>query len=286
MFLWAICFPFITVGLEYAPPLLFGSLRALIAGGSLLYLAYLLGRDRPRGLRVWCDLTLVGITATSVGFWGMFNAGGILAPGIATVLTNTQPLIAAVLGYYLLKEVLKSKGLVGLILGFLGIIVICIGSLITDNAITVRGVVYVLIGTIGIAISNVILKRIAGQVDVLSAMGWQLFIGAVPLGLLGLALEEAHSIQWGWSFIVNLLVLSLVGTSLVFVLWFWVLQHAPLYQLNSYTFLTPIFGMGLGVVFFDETVSALQLSGILMSFYGIWLVNQKNVSSESAAPSR
>ena len=39
MFLWAVCFPLITVGLELAPHLAFATLRALIAGGA---------PDRPR----------------------------------------------------------------------------------------------------------------------------------------------------------------------------------------------------------------------------------------------
>jgi hypothetical protein len=38
-----------------------------------------------------------------MGFSGMFLAGGLVSPGLATVLANIQPLIATVLGYFVLN---------------------------------------------------------------------------------------------------------------------------------------------------------------------------------------
>lgn len=129
MFLWALCFPLISLGLDYAPPLLFAFLRALIAGLSLLLIAKLSGRPAIKGKRNWSAVVVIGFTATSIGFWGMFYAGGILAPGIATVLTNTQPFIALVLGWFVLKETLNSSSLLGFSLGFFGVILISADSI-------------------------------------------------------------------------------------------------------------------------------------------------------------
>src|SRR5690554_7853030 len=54
------------------------------------------------------------------GFGGMFLGAGKLTSGIATVLANVQPLIAAVLAYWYLKEVLSRRMLAGLLIGFVG----------------------------------------------------------------------------------------------------------------------------------------------------------------------
>ena len=120
MFLWALCFPLITVGLAFALPLTLAALRAFVAGVGLLLPAIVLRRAWPRGWRAWLLLLATGLTITSMGFGGMFLAGGLVSPGLATVLANVQPLIAAVLGFFLLGERLGPRRRVGLSLGFPG----------------------------------------------------------------------------------------------------------------------------------------------------------------------
>ena len=52
MFLWALCFPLISIGLITSPPLYFAALRALVAGASLLVVAFILHCPFPRHARV------------------------------------------------------------------------------------------------------------------------------------------------------------------------------------------------------------------------------------------
>ncbi|PHS06179.1 MAG: EamA family transporter [Blastopirellula sp.] len=273
MFLWALCYPFISIGLEYSPPLLFAFIRAILAGFALLLLAKLLGRPPIVGKNNWIAIVVIALTATTVGFWGMFYAGGILSPGLATVLTNTQPLIAAVIGWYVLDEKLSKKSIIGLFLGFSGIVVIGLGSMNIHNEELIRGIGYVLFASIGIAVSNIFLKRIAAQVDSLYAMGWQLFLGAFPLAIMSLYLEDYSEFQLTPDLVTSLLVLSLFGTSLAFVLWFWLLTRVPLYQANAYSFLTPILGMLIGFLFYSEVLTLSQILGAVAVIAGIWAVN-------------
>ncbi len=273
MFLWALCYPFISLGLEYSPPLLFAFIRAILAGLSLLLLAKYLGRPQIVGKSNWVSIVVIALTATTIGFWGMFYAGGILSPGLATVLTNTQPLIAAVIGWYMLKEKLSNKSIVGLLIGFTGIVIIGLGSMNANSAELLRGIGSVFFASAGIAVSNIFLKRIAVQVDILYAMGWQLFFGAFPLALMSLYLEDITEFQLVPDLVISLLVLSLFGTSLAFVLWFWLLARVPLYQANAYSFLTPILGLLIGFIFYSEVLTKSQILGAVSVIVGIWVVN-------------
>ena len=172
MLLWAACFPFILAGLEFAPHLTFASLRAILAGSTLTLLALALRKPMPREPRVWAMLTIVGLGATSLGFLGMFHAAEFISPGIATVVANTQPLLAAALAGIVLNERLTAQGKAGLILGFLGILVIAAPRLFSgaqENYII--GLAYIILAALGITVSNVLIKRIAGNVDALMAMG-------------------------------------------------------------------------------------------------------------------
>ena len=278
MFLWSICYPLIALSLPYAPIMLTAFFRAVISGASLLIIAKLLKRPLPSGPEEWFTITLVGLTATSIGFWGMFYAGSLLSPGLATVITNMQPLIASLLGWYFLKERPNKTALLGILLGFIGIVIISSESFNLSNLDMVQGIIFILIAAIGIAVSNILLKRIANKTDIFYVMGLQLSIGAVPLGVFSFYQGNMQSLQLTPDYILILSTLALLGTALPFILWFWLLQLAPLYKVNAFSFLSPVFGLLIGYVYFSELLSALQWLGILITGIAIAMVAAANGS--------
>jgi len=285
MLLWAACFPLITIGIALAPHLSFATLRAVIAGLVLVGLALALGRPFPRGRRTWGALGVMGIGATSLGFLGMFHAAEFVSPGLATVIANTQPLLAAGLGAVVLGERLRSMGKAGLMVGFLGIVVIAAPRLLAGGQGSyLIGVAYIVLAALGITISNVTIKKIAGQIDPLMAMGVQFLIGSIPLGIVAGMTEDVTSIQWSATFIVVLLVLALFGSALVYVLWMSVLAQVPLYKANAFSFLVPVFGLTMGMLFFGETLGPFELVGIVLAVIGVVMVSRQGVGARNAAP--
>ncbi len=273
MFLWAICFPLITAGLGAAPHLTFAAMRAFLAGGSLLILGWALQRRLPTDSRVWVLLAVVGFGATTLAFLGMFHAAEFVSPGVATVVANTQPIMAAVLAHALLGERLDRKGRVGLALAFLGILLIASpGLFITTRAGSVLGFAYIVLAASGITVSNVLIKRLAGSVDPLMAMGAQLALGGLPLAIAAMLTESPASTQWSGEFLLVLAALALLGTSLVYWLWFSLLETVELNRANAFTFLIPLFGVAMGVALFGETFGWLELIGAGLTLWGLDLV--------------
>lgn len=274
MLLWALCFPLITAGLQYSPHLTFATLRAVLAGVALVLIAIFLRRPIPHGRRTWLTLCVVGVGATSLGFVGMFHAAEFVSPGLATVVANAQPLLAAMLGVAWLGERLAKVGWGGLVIGFAGILVIALPQLANEvQDGTAIGFAYIVLAAVGVTISNVAIKSIAGEVDGLFAMGFQMLIGSVPLAVAAILLEDQSAIQWTSVFVVSLLGLALFGSALVYWLWFSVLEVVELNRAIVFSFLVPIFGLTIGALFFGERLSAVQLFGILLVIVGISFVN-------------
>lgn len=274
MFLWAICFPLITMGLPFAPHLTFAAMRAFIAGATLLVIALILRRSQPKGLKNWFVLTLIGLGATTLGFFGMFHASEFVSPGIATVVSNTQPLMAILLALFILGEYLDTRGKLGMFLGFFGIVLIALpGLLSTSGSSYLTGIGYILLSALGITISNVLIRYIAAQVDTLTAMGWQLILGSIFLVLIAIATEDTSTIEWSPEFLFSLLGLSLPGTALAYWLWCHILKKTELNRANVFSFLVPIFGLVMGMAFYEETYDLLVLTGIGLILSGIILVN-------------
>lgn len=276
MLLWAICFPLIAAGFAFAPHLTFATLRAFLAGATLVAVGLALGRPMPKGARVWTILIFVGLGATSLGFLGMFHAAEFVSPGVATVIVNTQPLLAAILASMFLGERLDAGGKLGLALGFGGIVLIAAPQLVTNQAESFAlGIAYIVLAALGITVSNVLIKRIAGEVDAIMAMGMQMLIGGLPLLVAAWALEDPGTVIWTPRFVLVLASLSLLGTALVYWLWASILEKAALNRANAFSFLIPIFGLAMGALFYDETLGWPEFIGIALTLLGIGLVNRK-----------
>ena len=275
MVLWAACFPLITIGLDLAPHLAFAALRAALAGLCLIALGALCGRSIPVGGRSWILIVVVGLGATSMGFVGMFHAAEFVSPGLATVIANVQPIIAAVLAHVFLGERLKAIGKIGLAVGLAGIAVIALPGLAADHIQGYSlGIAYVVLAATGVSVGNVAIKRLTGQVDPVMAMGFQLLIGAVSLALLSMSTEDVSSLAWSMDFLFVLVALSVLGSSLAFWLWFEALEQVSLNRANAFTFLVPIFGLMIGAAFFSERLEAVQIVGVVLVLSGILLVQR------------
>jgi drug/metabolite transporter (DMT)-like permease len=284
--LWAICFPFITVGLADAPPLLFAALRALLAGLILLAIPTIIRRPaQPKAVATpgsSLSLVAIGFTFTGMGFGGMFLGGGSVSPGLATVLAGSQPLVAALMAAVWLAEPLTRMVQIGMTLGFLGVVLIGSEAFSIGGNQYLVGVAWILVGVLGTATGNVLLKRFAGK-EILRPMGLQLLFGSAFLFALSLLRQEAWHIQWSLSFVVSLTVLSSLATAMMVFLWYALLQRYPLNRLNVFSFLTPAFGLLIGQTLFDETLALLQLAGIAVVLLGIAIMQWRGPSERKTA---
>jgi len=280
MFLWAACFPLIALGMKGAPPLHFAAMRALLSGLALLLVAVALRQPLPRDTKTWLQLGGIGLGATTLAFIGMFHASEFISPGLATVISNTQPLLAGVVGFLILNERLGKFGIAGLILGFTGIVFIAWPGISVAGMNFVTGLAYLLLAAIGITISNVLIRQIAGTIDAVVAMAIQLLIGAVPLVVAAVLMENTRDIAWTGAFTTSLLSLSLAGTALAYWLWCKVLETVELNRTNVFTYLVPVLGLMMGALFYDEWIGITTILGVLLTLAAISLVNVKTSPPE------
>ncbi|NIP31237.1 MAG: EamA family transporter, partial [Candidatus Dadabacteria bacterium] len=56
-------------------------------------------------------------------------------------------------------------------------------------------------------------------------------------------------------------------------IWFSLLNYVELNRVNVFTFLTPVFGLIIGLVYFDESLGGLKLVGASLGVASIYLVS-------------
>ena len=281
--IYAVCFVAIKAGLAFAPPLLFGGLRALIAGLALLGLMLVLRRPLLPARREWAGVLAVALSATTFSFGAMFLSPGRTGAGIASVLGNTQPLIVVVLAAVFLGESMTRGKVAALVFGLVGVTLIASPALAGPDAYGVSGAILALAASGGLGVGSVIVKWMGTEPDVLALTTWQLIVGSLPLLLLSAIVEGGAPVTWTAEFVSLLLFLALAGTSLATAVWYWLVQRGEVGRLTMFFFLVPVFGLGLAAAVFGERVSPLEGAGVLLTLAGIGALAWESWSRRAAA---
>lgn len=267
--IYSLCYVLIKAGLAYAPPLLFGGLRTLIAGAGLLGYAFikreplLPSKTNRKGLLV---LSFVG---TTLVFGAMFLSPGLASAGIASVLGNSQAIITVALAVLILGERLTVGKTTAVVLGLSGVILIAFPALKTSNVGSILGIGLALVVSTCTAIGNVIVKQSRISQGLLAFAGWQLILGSMPLLIISGWTERSQEVTWNLAFAGILLFLALVETSFTTAAWYWLVQQEDVGLLSIFFFLVPIFGLGIAILAFNEAFNLYEVAGIVVIVAGI-----------------
>jgi len=275
--IYALCYTAIKFGLAYSPPLIFGGMRAFYGGLALLGLLLALRQPFFPDRQEWGAIVLVGLVSTTLNFAAMFLSPGFTGAGIASVLGNLQPLAALLLAAIFLGEPLTIPKITALVLGMAGVILIAYPAFSGPSGYGIDGGLLALSASASSALGSVLVKNLIRKANLLTVAAWQLILGSLPLLIISSFIEPVHSVVWTSSFIGDLLFLALVGTAMVTAVWYWLLQKEEVGHLSLFLFLTPLFGLGMAALVFDERLGLFESVGVILILAGIGVVAIKSV---------
>ncbi|MBF8255260.1 MAG: putative membrane protein [Anaerolineales bacterium] len=133
--IWGSSFLWIKIALDNVGPFTLVAWRLLIGVAGLALVVLFRRPTFPRGLRIYGLLALLGVTNTALPFllisWGEQS----IDSAVASILNGTVPLFAMVFAHFALQDDRMTRARVaGLILGFLGVIVLMSGDLVPGEA--------------------------------------------------------------------------------------------------------------------------------------------------------
>lgn len=268
---WGSTFAAVKVGLESAPPILFGGLRSVLGGAVMVVLAFARS-GRPALRATWpayAVLTLLNV----VLFFSLQTLAILELPsGLASVLIYLQPVLVGVLAAPLLGESLNRFKVAGLLTGFAGIAVVSAGAF--AGHVSALGVGYAVVGALVWALGTIAFKAYAEQVDVWWAVAIPFLVGGLMLSAGGAAFEGTD-ITWSGEFVAAFVWASVIGTALSWSLWFGLVGSGEAGRAASYIFFVPLISLVIGAVFLDESLGLSLLAGAGLVIVGVYLVNRR-----------
>jgi drug/metabolite transporter (DMT)-like permease len=263
--LWGSTYLAIAVALETVPPFALGAIRFLVAGGGL-YLALRLAGAPPPSAAQWRTSVVTGVLLFVGGNGFVVLGEQWVGSGLVALVVGTMPLWAALFGGVAGQRA-SSREWLGLVLGFLGIIVLSLGGELGAAGL---GALVILASPVCWALGVVIGRSWPLPVGPMAAATQMLSGGVVLLGLSALAGESMTALP---SLRSTLAVAHLIvfGSLVGFTAYGYLLRHARPAIANSYAYVNPVIAIILGAALGGEVVgrwtwlaAVIILSGVVV----------------------
>lgn len=261
--IWGASFLFMRVAAPEFGPLALIEIRVAIAA---LFLGAVLaargGFGRLRGKVV--PLTLVGAINSALPFSLFAFAALSLPAGYNSVLNATVPLFGALVAYLWLREGTSARKLVGLMIGFTGVVLLVWSklSLAGSRSAVLAGLAAAL--AYGIA-AHYTRRRLTGVEPLAIATGSQIAASVLLLPFALATWPEVGPSRAAWG---AALVLGVACTGVAYILYFRLIAHVGPARAILVTYLIPVFGLLWGTLFLGEPLTLPTVLGCVVIFLG------------------
>lgn len=271
--IWGSSFMFIKVGIRELHPV-YVTLGRVGLGAITLLALLVIVRDRlPRDPRLWAHLAVLGLVGIAVPFT-LFGFGEQRIPSLLAGIWNaTTPLVALPLAALAFRtESLTSRRVVGILLGFAGVLVVLgVWQGVEGAALTGQLMCFGAATCYGIAIPYQ--KRfIAGAPDsTLSLTAAQLIAATALLAVAAPLLAGAPPAPASLSpeVLGSVASLGALGTGLAFVIHLRNNRLVGASRASMVTYLIPVFAVLAGVLLLGESLTWFQPVGALVVLVGV-----------------
>lgn len=268
------------------------SLTPFISGGSRFLLAsiFILALMKVQGVSLQTDkesvrlYILMGFLSFVIPFGLVYWAEQFVPSGLASVLFGVYPFFVALFSFYRLpNESIGKIKIVGMSLGFIGIVVIFSDSFTSDLSTLFIGMIAVALSGIIQAWIAVTIKKSGKHLNPLSMNLVPMLIAGISGLLLGFIMEDLSKIKIDNVAIISVLYLALFGSVVTFTSFYWLMKRINVVLLSLIAFITPIVALILGWIFYKESLTTQHLFGSALVLAGLLLANLEAVFNRKTA---
>lgn len=277
-FVWGTTYLAIAVAIETLPVVLFPGLRFTIAGAVLLGIRLLQGARLPRRRADWLNLLLIGVLMVGAGNLCVVWAEHHVTSGFAALLVGGSPFAMALLERARGGERLTKNKLIGLFIGFAGLVILVAPELTGEkfDLMFLLGVLAIQAGTIGWNWGSIVSKyHVSKEIDPLMSASLQMLLGGIVVSVVGLAIGDAANFHFTTRTLAAFLYLVVFGSLITYAAYIYALAHLPTSTTSLYAYINPVVALFLGWLVLDEPIGWNGIAGMVVIFTGVAFVQAK-----------
>jgi drug/metabolite transporter (DMT)-like permease len=277
-FIWGLNFTAVKSGLADFLPLAFNAVR--FGTSSVILLSLLWLRERSLGVRRkdlarFVMLAIIGNTVYQLFF---INGIALTTATNSALILATTPIFIVLFGAALDVEKITNRVVQGVVLSFLGVVMIVLGSgrtlAFTDASLL--GDLLIVANPICWSVYTVLSKPMLREYSPLKLTTVTMAIGTVPLILV--AIPSLTAQNWGavstnaW---LSLAFSAVFAIAIGYVLWYTGVSRIGSSRTALYDNLVTVFAVASAWILLSESMSAIQIAGAVLVFVSLYVARRK-----------
>jgi drug/metabolite transporter (DMT)-like permease len=268
---WGLAFVAIKIGLDYVSPVTLTFLRFLIS--STGFAIYFITNNSLIPLKIIPRIALLGFVGFTVYHLSLNLGETQTSSGVASLVITTAPSFIAIFSKIILKEKITSLRAAGIVISFLGLIIVLMPSLqLTENPLHVLAI---LPAPLSAALYTVLGKKFLTKSEPVILTGYAQFFGLLfllPL-LSHTTFAEAFSLPIrGW---LPILFLGICSTVIAYTIWYKLLKDTEATMAGSYSYVISLIAISSGHIILNESFTINLIVGGLLVIFGVYLIHKK-----------
>ncbi|MDU1892692.1 MAG: EamA family transporter [Dysgonomonas sp.] len=281
---WGSTYYFIGVALKGLPPFLLGAFRFTVAG--LLLLAWCKYRGEPILKKSLIKKSAIsGIVLLFIDMAVVMLAQKYISSSLVAIIASSTALWIMVLDAPMWKKNFRNPAvIIGIVIGFLGVMMLYIEQFNYDNAPGEHceyGILLLFVGCVSWALGTLYAKyRSSGEeeVNAFSGSAWQMLFASAAFWICATINGDITNTDLNvvpvssW---LSLAYLIVFGSIMAYSAYVWLLKVRPATEVATHAYVNPFVAVFLGMSLGKENVTWIQIVGLIVILLSVMLINRK-----------
>lgn len=280
-FVWGSTWLAIKISIESFPPFISAGLRFFIASFTIFTLMRIRGTELQTDEEAIKLYFMMGFFSFVIPFGLVYWAEQFVDSGLASVLFAVYPFFVAIFSFFMIpNEKITLIRIVGMVLGFSGILIIFYDSFSLKIIDYILGMLAIVISAIMQAFMAVTIKKRGKYLNPLTMNLIPMMIAGIVMLSVGLLFENFERIIITERGVIAILYLAVIGSVVTFTSFYWLLKKISVIIMSLIAFITPVVAIILGWLLYGETLSKNHLIGTSLVLIGVLIANLPSDSLE------
>jgi len=271
--IWGSSFLFLRLTSPVFGPIFLIEMRVLSGLAVLLPLVLFLGK-LAEFQKHWKMIAAVSLMNMAIPFCFFAFSAVYIGAGLLSIINATVPIFSACVAYFVYKERLSRSSLLGLLIGFLGVVVLMFNPGESFGSSGWLAILSALLACLlyGTAI-NLTVNNLQGVSGLTITAGGLFVSSLVLLPLVFWARPEVLPVGNIWW---SVFALGIVCTGFGFVMFYRLIDRIGAGRAIMTTYLIPVFSILWGNIFLGESVTLIMVVGCILVLLGVGLTTKKS----------
>jgi drug/metabolite transporter (DMT)-like permease len=197
----------------------------------------------------------------------------------AVILISTNPFFAALAAHFIIVgDHLSTRKVIGLIIAFVGIVVVLLGGFTFENLNRIGlGGVVVLVSAALLGLRLVCMAKVQQKISGVRVVLWQMILSLPLFAIAGATLETIRWENLAFAPIAGMLYQGVVIAGLGMMVISYLLSRYTASVIASFNFISPISGVLLSAVFLGDKITPVIIYGVVLVGVGLYFVSRPKV---------